>query len=248
MHLPFKAQTCVRSILNDALASPVPQIVPLRAHRARWFEPIPVARGTSDKYGFPVYAGPYELSRAGRHLQSRTGHSRHLPKEDLWPAGLSPPRLRDGFAAEFPRKSGVSAYVGNSNRFLKPFRRKSQEAFAWLFHADIGNVVPYRLDREALQALPFWSSPPRPCQSRSTIIGNLSGPHPARQQSALCGEAAAICPSSPIGSRTSRSRSEEVVPFQRTREPGSWPKSSLKRQSPATSAGLHILFKKALSR
>jgi hypothetical protein len=28
LHLPFKARTCIRGIMNDALASPVPQMTP----------------------------------------------------------------------------------------------------------------------------------------------------------------------------------------------------------------------------
>ena len=82
---------------SDALASPVPRM-PLR-HWVRWFEPIPFVRVDGREFGFPVYAGPRELSRTNRRLQSWTGHSRKMPKVSLWPSGLSPSRFRDGFVA-----------------------------------------------------------------------------------------------------------------------------------------------------
>jgi len=90
----------------------------LAAHRVRWFEPILFICVSRYKTRLPRLCRPSRIKPASRHLQSWTGHSRNAPKVASWLAGLSPPRLRDGFAAWGPRKSGASAYVWNSTRSI----------------------------------------------------------------------------------------------------------------------------------
>ena len=84
--------------MNDALASPVPQITPFQAHRVRWFEPILNARVGELKLGFPVYAGPLELSRrdepeAGACSLGQDMAGTNQRGRPLGLAGLSPPHL-----------------------------------------------------------------------------------------------------------------------------------------------------------